>query len=344
MKIVLGGKFESSLIRNIDSVIQPDRNVSTHSYYVGLNRYVAKSYFERAATFVALADSTLVPEVDWNYPYRRDYRGSLAELDFGIERDKTEIREWDYDTRKFVGILLKNRVLSSGSWLHVSGLSLIHYDAESRKQLTQQSPQLRSSIAEHYLCRLFLQLNVARHTGAFAVLSEEDLAILQEVVDFVSSRKLPTPFDLPALEGRLIDPDKFGDGILNFDPPDMHALAAVRADSEVIKYKKKVSALLAEAPNHEREQKLLSALVEAHERSVSGRKAEKVIETAGWVLRPLHYIPGVDAMLAVAEDAKDLGMKWFNRGVSNSEWHLLGVRMKDVAVRDYLSRKANLIT
>lgn len=57
MKVVLAGKFEAALIRSIDEVIQPQRNVSTHEYYVSLNRMVAKNYFDRCGTFIALSDT-----------------------------------------------------------------------------------------------------------------------------------------------------------------------------------------------------------------------------------------------------------------------------------------------
>ena len=63
-------------------------NESTLEYYAGLNRKVSKSYSDRCGTFVAIADETLVPEIDWNYALDRKYRGDLGDLNFGIEFDQ----------------------------------------------------------------------------------------------------------------------------------------------------------------------------------------------------------------------------------------------------------------
>ncbi len=342
MKVVLAGKFECSVVRSIDAIIDPRRNVATSGYYLGLNRYVSKNYFDRSATFLALADATLVPNVDWNYPIGKKYRGVLADTELGIERDESDVREWDDDTRKFVGIVLKSKALSAASRAHISTLTLSHYDAERRAEIEGRLDRLSESVAEHYLCRLFLQLNVACRAGAFLVLGEEDIQILQEVGDYLMRSKLAAPFELPDLGGKLIDPDRFCDGLLNFNAPDIRAVGAVRAEPEIHRYGQKVSALLSEAPSQEREQKILAAMIDAHERSVAGAKAERIFEVLSWVAKPLHYVPGVDATLTALEDAKDIGMKWLQRDVADKEWYLIGARMRDVAIKDYLARKSNV--
>ena len=100
MNIVLGGKFETALVISIDFIIQPNRNVSTNSYYMGLNRYVPKEYFDRSAHILLLwqASNTVVPEIDWNFPYGKQYHGSPAEVELGIRRDESKFHEWDEDT------------------------------------------------------------------------------------------------------------------------------------------------------------------------------------------------------------------------------------------------------
>jgi hypothetical protein len=342
MRVVLAGKFECSIVRSIDAILQPERNASTHPYYVGINRYVSKSYFDRAATFLALADATVVPTIDWNYPIDKRYRGVLADTELGIERDGSDAREWDDDTRKFVRVLLRRRALSAASRAHISMLALSHYDPERRAEIEARLGQLSESVAEHYLCRLFLQLNVACQSGAFLVLGEEDIRILNEIGAHLKRTKLAAPFEFPDLSGKLIDPDRFCDGLLNFNAPDIQSVGAVRAEPEIRRYGLKVSSLLKEAPSSEREHEFLAAMIDAHERSVAGAKAEQIFEIISWVAKPLHYVPGVDVTLTALEDAKDLGMKWLQREVADKEWYLVGARMQDVAIRDYLARKSNV--
>jgi hypothetical protein len=343
MKIILGGKFEIGLVRSIDAIIQPDRNESTHPYYAGLNRFVPKSYFERCSSFLVLANTTLIPSIDWNYPYGREYRQGLGDIELGIERDETNIGEWDEDTRKFVKILLRKTALSLSSQVHISGLSLAHYGAEVREEMEGNIAELGPTVAEHYLCRLFLQLNVACQTGAFLILGEQDIQMLHEIGMFVKKAKIAAPFELPDLSTQLIDPDRFCDGILNFSPPDVLSVGAVRQDPEIQKYAQKVSNLVSELPSQEREREMLAAMIEAHERSEAGAKAEKIFEIFSWAVKPLHYVPGIDATLTALEDAKDLGMKWLNRAVVDKEWYLIGARMQDIAIKDYLARKSNIL-
>jgi hypothetical protein len=197
--------------------------------------------------------------------------------------------------------------------------------------------------AELYLRRLFLQIQAARKTGAFLILGEEDIELLEQVGQYILSKKLPTPFDLPDLRGKLIDPEAFCDGLLNFSPPDIHAIAAVRSDPQIQKYGRKIADLLAEAPSNEREQKIIAAMLEAHLKSEAGAKVEKIFEVGSWVVKPLHYVPLAGEIVSAVEDIKDLGMKWLHREISEQEWFMLSARMTDVAIDDYLRRKANIM-
>jgi hypothetical protein len=142
MKIILAGKFETALIRGVDEVVQPPRNVSGNEYYVGLNRKVADNYFDRSGTFIALADMVLVPTVDWNYPYGNQYRGELASVDLGIERMDSAGNEWDRDVIKVVESLLKQRVLSPSSHAYISNLTFSHYPADARQHMNANSKKI----------------------------------------------------------------------------------------------------------------------------------------------------------------------------------------------------------
>jgi|SRR5580698_3221487 hypothetical protein len=137
MKLLLGGKFESSAVRDIDAVVSPDRNVSMSGYYMGLNRKVPKSYSHRLGTLIALAEEILVPQIDWNYPYGPQYRRGLEDIDLGIASTTAGGNERDSDTGAFIEILLGNNALSPQSWNHISYLATDHYNQDQRKQLAR---------------------------------------------------------------------------------------------------------------------------------------------------------------------------------------------------------------
>lgn len=339
MKIVLAGKFEIALVRSADQIRQPDRNASTHEYYAGLNRMVPKSYSDRCGTFIALSEKTLVPIIDWGDPQS----GEVGELDLGVEIAKASSREWDENVRKFVAIILRSEALSASSTAYISVLSISHYDEKSQAHIKSKWAEYSESVAIHYLMRLFLQLSTARETGSFVVVAEEDIQIIREIGEFVIKHQLPAPVDIPDLTGMLIEPETFCDGLLNFSPPDIYSVAAVRSDATIREYGNKVSSLLGSPPSIAREQDLLSAMVEAYEKGERRTRADKAFEVATWLVKPLHYVPVISEVLSVVEDAKDVGLKWMNRKVLTDEWHLVGVRMTDIAIKDYLNRKANRI-
>lgn len=343
MDIIFGGKFESALIRSVDEVIQPPRNASTHEYYAGLNRFTPRPYFERCGTFIALATRILVPVVDWNYPYTPERRGALANIDLGITSTSEGGDEWDKDTRAFVRMILRARVLSASSRRHIDDLSLDHYPPEKRKQIEARAKGYKGAVAEHYLCRLFLQLRATRVTGALVVLDEADLKILKEIGEAVAARRSPTPFDIPDVKGKTVEGDLFCAGLLNFDPRDIQAVGAVRADAEVQAYCGQVRSFFQSAESEEAQLRVLAAMKEAYEKSERGAQVEKIFEASSWLIKPLHYIPGPGNVLSAIEDAADLAHKWVQRKISTDSWHLVGTRMKDVATKDYLRRMGNRI-
>jgi hypothetical protein len=219
----------------------------------------------------------------------------------------------------------------------------IPYSDRDRAQMKKGMRSYSQFAANHYLNRLFLQIKAAREANAFAIVSEEDIQILGEIGKYSLSQKLPTPFDIPDMQGRLIEPDSFCDGLLNFTPPDIKAVAAVKSDPTIREYGAKNGSLLAESDAREREQKILAAMVEAHKKCEAGAQAKKIFEVGSWVVKPLHYVPIVGEIVGAAEDLKDVAAKWAQREVLKQEWCLLGVKMADIAINNYLNRKANLI-
>jgi hypothetical protein len=82
---------------------------------------------------------------------------------------------------------------------------------------------------------------------------------------------------------------------------------------------------------------------EAYERPEKKRKIEKGFEIASWVVKPLHNVPLVGEGLSLAEDLKDVAVKWMDKKITDAEWYLIGSRMTDIAIRDYLKRKSNFL-
>jgi hypothetical protein len=247
MKVIFAGKFESALIRSIDAELLPSRNQARSGYYSSLNRHVPKSYFDRCGTFIAIAESVPVPSVDWGYP-NKENRGHLSGAELGIEATEAGGGEWDDDTEAFVELILKKRVLSASSKNYISNLTVTHLSKVDRTYVNANLKKIRGEAARHYLCRLFLQLRAARDETAYLVLSEEDIQIIEEVGNWVMQKKFPTPFDLPDLAGLLIEPESFSAGLLNFSPPDILSVSAVRSDKHIRAYARKVTEVLAEPP------------------------------------------------------------------------------------------------
>lgn len=346
MRIVLGGSLETAFIRTVQQANDASRLATTHGYYMGLYRRVPKACFDRAATFVALAQQTQLPSVDWSIAEKAGEGTEPSREALGLvinDHAKYGGREWDDDARAFANLVLATPdVLSPEQHARITGFSMGDIQPEARAEVKQRARELRKSLGEHYLCRLFLHLRAAPEADALLVLGEDDMRLVGEIADWLEAERVPTPFAFPALSGRLIDADSFAAGLLNFAPPDAMALEAVRADRQVAAYAARIAPLLART-DEEAQRGLIAAMAETYERAEAGRRAAKVFETTSLWLKPLHYVPVVGDVLGIAEDVKDLLALWAKRETEAREWHLVGARMQDIALKDYLARKGNLV-
>ncbi|MBR0681599.1 hypothetical protein GXW74_13970 [Roseomonas eburnea] len=342
MRIILGGRFETALVRSFDAAVYPQRNGTTHRYYVCLNRKLPKAYFDRTATFVALANETLVPSIDWGFSGSGE-PGALSGLALGLVHTDWGGREWDDGADLLSRFLLRSGQLSPASTDNLRYLDLSQFDAEARAQIEEHLDACKEGISHHFLCRLFLQIRAAQEGGAFLVLAEDDLALLQDVVRVLEAQRVPLPFDLPQLRGQVLQGDDFAAGLLNFAPPDAESLMAIRRDKAVNRYAARVREAIAAAHAEEGQVALLRAMQESHRSAASAERVEDAFEVAGWVAKPLHYVPVLGEALSIVEDLKDVAGKWIERRREDKEWYLLAARMTDVAVRDYLARKGNLL-
>jgi hypothetical protein len=100
---------------------------------------------------------------------------------------------------------------------------------------------------------------------------------------------------------KSIEPESFASGLLNFSPPDIRSVAAVRSDRNIRRYAEKISSLLEKEPSRDRDREMLAAMIDAHEKSEVSNRIEKIFEVVSWIVKPLHYAPGVDAALSIVE-------------------------------------------
>jgi hypothetical protein len=147
------------------------------------------------------------------------------------------------------------------------------------------------------------------------------------------------PFDLPDLRHeQLVSGERFVAGLLNFSPPDAKSVVAVRGDPLVQKYAERVRQHISAADG---DAGLLAAMREAMEDRQQTRKVRTVFEVSSWVMKPLSYVPVVGEIISAFSDLRDLLAKWMERRQSSEEWYLLGAKMQDIAVEEYLARMAN---
>lgn len=338
LKVVLGGHAESAMIRRFDESVVPQRNISQNSYYVALNRFVDPHSLGCADTFLAISGVTLVPSADWNMPYGEEY-GSFKVADFGI-RDSRPAE--DGDIRKFGRLLLQNGALSPASLARAGRLSFEHYPHELRAEMEKERRSYEEVARELYLFRLLSQIETAHREQAKLVMPEPDIAVLKDVLTFVTETLCPSPMDLPDVTAiDLLRYDPIG-ALIRFDAMGATELLAVRKDRIVAAYSERVSEILSTNRGEEAERRLLQAMHSAYQQRQGDLKATRAYEIGGWLLRPLHYVPVLSQGLTFAEDIRDLLLAWVKRRQKNrNAWYLIGTRMKEVSIEEYLKSKHN---
>ncbi len=340
MRVILGGKFENALIHEVDAVNHPERNTTGHHYYLGLNRKPDRFFFERAATFLAIADATIVPVADWSGAPASE---KLSGESLGLLTQQSLHNEWAPEARKYAEFLLAENVLSENCVKYISALNLDHVSFDFNSMPDDKKHKLKSDVSIHYLCRLFLQIRESGENMYFLVLDEEDINIISEIGEYIKNGGVHPDFRFPDLEARVIFGERFAGGLFNFAPIDAVSVAAIRSDPEIQNYAKKVRTFFVDpmAPI-ERERELTQAMRQSADGIRTTERIQSVFEVINWVAKPLHYIPGVDAVLSVAEDVIDVADKLFDDGAKMHKWYLLAARATEVSIEEYLQRRENL--
>ena len=338
MKIVLAGHFESAFVRMHDEEASPSRNTTGHGYYMDLNRNTDKVYRDGASTFIALAEGVMVPwELDWG----GSSAGELA-AKCGVTKtaDAKQDQEWrlQYDViREFIASVIEKKALSAKSLSHMTELNLSGYSEEIADKFVRTKPSERSDLVAAYLRRLLHQIYATQGEQTYLLVAEPEVQIIADLGEFLASRRFPREMPFPDLRGRLIDTETLLDGVLAFSPPDISSLGAVKQNHEVQQYAQRISGELkgGDASN------LTRAAVEAYRTTEAGKKTDRVFEVLNWVAKPLHYVPGVDAVMTAAEDAKDAIVQAARWKTRYSDWHLIGVKMQTISTEDFFNRLSN---
>jgi len=338
VKLILAGKYESAIVRAVDADYQPMRNNTSHPYYVDLNRITDKRFFDGAGTFMSIANETYVPLwLDWNFPYE-----ASATLASGLslkrtpsDRDENEIVYREID--KIAKQVISKRVLSRKSLAYIRTLDLSSYEED---EIATVKSELRD-VTNAYLRRLLVQVYMSFIMGSYLLICENDVRIVADIGTSLVTNRIATPLPFPDLTGKLLNPDLFANGILNFSPIDLNSLVAVREDKIVQKYAASVREELKLQPDDAQNDSLNNALIATYRASKASGRFTRVLEIGTWVVKPLHYVPIAGEILTLVEDVKDAVQKGAELLNEHKSWHMIGVRMHEVSVIDYLNRISN---
>jgi hypothetical protein len=340
MIVTPAGAFENAIFRALTVQSDPTRIRPGHPYYDSLYRVTSRTHFDRCATFIAVADELLLLPADWAIPSYSSSKPITLEQ-FGI-RFSTE---WEYErnAEDFAALLLLRKAFSPEALAALKrGVSPRAIKRRTARRQIRGLGKVDNFALQH-LCRLLGQVQLARAAKTKLLLGDEERLVLSEISKFALQTKIPTPFDLPDLDSAaLIDAETFAGGLLNFSPPDALAAAAVRKDATISTYAAKVRDLLSAPSTLDTQRELARAMRAALKRSDTARRIETVFEVESFVCKPLHYIPALGEVLTVFEDGLELGKKWVQRKRSADEWFLLGPKMSEISIRDYLRRTGNL--
>jgi len=327
MDIILGGLLENAMIRSHDETHNPERNSTPHPYYISLNRSVPTAIKTRCDTFLSIASEVSIPTVDWNVPYEQK-----PPFDFIKCPDSSRER----DTEVLATVLLENGAVTPDKLKEISNVEV------SQAQDDRTRATIRHDAARMYVDRLLSQVHLAQELNKLMILTDLEVSVLSQITSFVLQHRIPTPFDLPDMTTTgFINGEAVGI-VSNFEARDIQQLIAVRQDKTIKSYAAGVAKALKHSNVAETERDLILALRQARKNSVVVERYQKGFEVFSWITKPLSYVPFISDGVTATNDVIALFRSWMKRKSSHVSWHLLGARLQEVAIEEYLSRKHNL--
>lgn len=180
MKVILGGQFESALLRYLSLGAVSCKVDSAHSYYMGIYRARKKTLFDRSGTFLALSEKVIIPEIDWRLQQIGGNK-NLDESDIGLEYVGSGFSEWGKDMKSLSGVAYMMGAFSEETCRFISEVpSPVPAPPDwSPPKVGGHDPWSdMNSFAMHYLWRLLLQVRTACESKSQLVLSDEDIVIM----------------------------------------------------------------------------------------------------------------------------------------------------------------------
>lgn len=312
-------------------------------YYVDLNRNVEKEFYDGIWTFISIASTTsFSSELDWIEP---GSQSGERPIDLAIHRGQSISLGIDnedvYSQReKLVDDIIIRNILSNKSKKYITELSMDGYsDYEFASMHNEIS--FKKSILEKYIRRFINSIYSSSLGDCYLIISEAEIEIISDICQSIIDGKIQTDLPFPNLTGKLIDPNNFAHGILNFSPVDLWSIQRIREDKEIRKYASRIHDILADTPPDKSDHRLTDELIKAHTQTNLTKKINKVFEIGSWVVKPLQYVPVAGQIVTVANDISDIAKKGINKKSQDHKWHLIGVRMKQISIEDYLQRLSN---
>jgi hypothetical protein len=329
MEIIFGGQLENAMIYHLDKAgpsglewgekdEQPFYEYSTQ----------ARDLLRELGLFLTLATRVFVPNHYWMPP------ANIGKMPSPFPVQKRSGIKTDEDTWSLACRIVHQKALSAETVRHIElhGEDLARFQ---RRRVGDPSPAVvQADVIRHSLDRLFAQIKQAGETGETIAVTLDDAALLKEVSSYIASSNVPLAFPFPDLSGSAVaTAASFGGGVLEFNPIDGEALAAVCADRSVKRYAAEVRRHLGVGDPEGVETGLLDAMRKALKWRDRISTAEWVFEVANWVAKPLPFFVGLPidgAKIALARKKKKV------------EWFRFAAVTSQVAVEDYLRRKGNI--
>lgn len=328
MNIILGGLLENSMIHNHDKKYNPDRNSTSHPYYISLNRKTSDEVKSRCDTFLSISRRITMPNVDWNIPYE-----SKQPLDFIDTYDL----ENQNDLSLAAKMLISNRALRPSTYKTISDVDI------STANKNNPAAYIRKQSAIGYVERVLGQIEISQNAESILILTETEIKVLREISEFVMKNKLPMPIDIPDMTSKgFINAEAIG--ILSkFSADDIDQISLIRRDKTINEYAVEFWKALKNTNIDNTERDLLLALRTAHDNNKVVGRFKTGFEIFSWVTKPLSYNPITSVGITITNDVLAIFAKWVNRKSKHTSWYLLGVKLEEIRIEEYLNRKNNLL-
>jgi hypothetical protein len=128
---------------------------------------------------------------------------------------------------------------------------------------------------------------------------------------------------------------------LDFAPMNLDAFAAVRDSNAISEYAisfREALASAASAPDLERS--LIGLMIEAMHREEIANKVSSGLSTTGSMLEVAGLVRAVGTVAGLAGMAADAGKRASDAAARKHSWYLIGARMQEVAVREFLKKRS----